>query len=651
MNWGPIGLEVYKRTYSRIKPDGERETWLDTVNRVVDGNCDLANNYLSVMQEERDELKDLITNFRIMPAGRHLWVSGVKNRQYLFNCHRAGWTDELVDHVLFMFLELMRGGGIGANYSQAPYYMPHTSDVYFLIDKDHKDAYKFEESYTDFDGVLNSEIMWNDYKQYTVADSQAGWAKALELVVASHFSEIDVPVILDFTDVRPEGEPIKGFGGTASGPYDLMLMLRDTHDLLNVKADEFLAPLDLMEIDHSIAKCVIAGNVRRSARMSIMHWQDKDIMKFINCKVDTSQHWTTNISVELDEVFWQSITTGTNNALEVLEAISQGMHRNGEPGIFNSHIAGIGERGDVRCTNPCGEIALEEWENCNLGHLNLALLEEDELFEAARLMTRFLLRATLSPDVNPMQQAVLNRNRRIGVGFYGFQEYLINRWQHAYNKYPTPEIAAEISDLQEYVIMEAESYAEDLNIEPPIKHTTIAPTGTISTLSGHTPGIHPVHTRWFIRRVRYSSTDPILDEYPEAMKEIDMVSNNTIIVNHICKDVIFSNVKHPELVISAEELSIVDQLVMQSFIQTYWADNAVSYTVQLNPEDTVEDILHAIKTFGSHIKGSTMFPPTSIAQAPIEALTEEEYIELSQKHNSEISQLQLECFNEACPAR
>jgi hypothetical protein len=61
-----------------------------------------------------------------------------------------------------------------------------------------------------------------------------------------------------------------------------------------------LSALDAMDIDHAIARCVVAGNVRRSARMSIKHWLDPDILDFIGCKADTGAHWSTNISVEVD---------------------------------------------------------------------------------------------------------------------------------------------------------------------------------------------------------------------------------------------------------------------------------------------------------------------------------------------------------------
>lgn len=649
-NWGPIGKEVYERTYSRRKPDGTHETWEETVERVVDGNTALANSIKPVSLEEKNQLKEMIKAFKIMPAGRHLWVSGVPGRQYLFNCHRAGWDEGSPEsHCLFLFHELMRGGGVGANYSNSYDYYPNESKIHFYITPTHKDANLLSEVYT------NEPKFWTH--RVEIEDSQEGWVKALQILIQSHFKNGGHVNLLDFSNIRPKGDLIVGFGGVASGPYDLITMLQEVHELLNKKSASggSLSPLDLMELDHSIAKCVISGNVRRSARMSIVHWQDPQIMDFIHCKEDPALHWTTNISVELDAKFWSSIHFKDDYALKILKEIAKGMRLNGEPGIFNSHLASEGENGDVRCTNPCGEIALEEWENCNLGHLNLGLLEDREMPLALKLMTRFLMRATLSPDVSERQKPVLERNRRIGVGFYGFQEYLADRWNLSYRQVSssniTNHVADELKSWKKVVNTETMRYTKALGINSPVKRTTIAPTGTISTLSGHTPGIHPVLAKYFIRRVRYADNNPILNKYPKEMLEKDLVSDNTTIVKFLCEDPILRNVKNPELIQSGDELTVKNQLAVQHLVQQNWADNAVSFTVQLRKWDTHDDIIEALLKYGPVLKGSTMFPPTSIAQAPIETLTEVEFRKQSLDLNAKVSQIEAECTNGSCPIK
>src|SRR5512134_2246823 len=116
--WGPQGELVYNRTYSRTKPDGSKETWMETVERVVDGNLALVPEKYH-LKGEREALIEAIHSFKILPGGRHLWASGVKGRQYLFNCHVSGWGKDITEHFQFTFLRLMEGGGVGANYSNS----------------------------------------------------------------------------------------------------------------------------------------------------------------------------------------------------------------------------------------------------------------------------------------------------------------------------------------------------------------------------------------------------------------------------------------------------------------------------------------------------------------------------------------------------
>src|SRR5207244_2568721 len=140
-----------------------------------------------------------------------------------------------------------------------------------------------------------------------------------------------------------------------------------------------------------------------------------------------TKHWTTNISVEVDDEFFEAVSNRDPHANAVLDQTIRGMLRNGEPGFYNSSLASKHERGDVRATNPCEEIPLEEWEACILGHVNLARGTAQERDEAFHLMARFLVRATFAPKSDPKQEEVVSRNRRIGVGFFGLQEWMAQR--------------------------------------------------------------------------------------------------------------------------------------------------------------------------------------------------------------------------------
>ena len=146
ISWGPLGKTVYDRTltYEGRWYEGDLA---ETVERVVDGNLALAG---LLAGDERDELIERMSDFRIIPAGRHLWASGSKSKLGLFNCWRAGWGPSLADHFVFTFDQLMLGGGVGANYSReylAPLEKVRTElDVRFNMAPGHPDRAAFVQS-------------------------------------------------------------------------------------------------------------------------------------------------------------------------------------------------------------------------------------------------------------------------------------------------------------------------------------------------------------------------------------------------------------------------------------------------------------------------------------------------------------------------
>lgn len=648
-DWGPIGETVFNRTYARTKEDGTKETFDEVVDRMVEGNCNLVE---GVDEDERSRLKELISQFKLLPAGRHWWVSGIPGRQFLFNCHRAGWTSHLADHVGFMFNELMKGGGVGSNYSQEYRERLHRirRNVYVtcFIPGDHPDA---EETM----GIERTGMPADKerYVHYIVPDTREGWVDAMRFLSdQSQLEGPDICIVYDLSEIRPRGSSIRGFGGVASGPGPLFEALAASSEVLRRAVGRHPSAIELMEIDHHIARCVIAGNVRRSARMSILHWSDPEIFEFINLK-RSGGHWTTNISVELDKDFWSLLRGDDKTANEILKAVSEGMVTNGEPGIFNSHMAAKGEERDVRCTNPCGEIALEEWENCNLGHVNLAAIKNDEeLDECLELMARWLVRATFSDGMVWFQKQVVQRNRRIGVGILGFQEWLWNRFKFKYDVHLTvAPLRDRLTAMYRHVYTTASLYSADLGIPTPIKFTTVAPTGTVAKLAGVTEGIHPIFSRYFIRRVRYASTDPEVSRLIEAGYDVesDVVNPNTVVVSFPSRDSAL-DVIPDKYALQANELSVMDMLRVQRVVQEYWADNAVSFTVNVREGTTAQVVRQALMTHGQYLKGTTIVPEGSFAQMPLERISEEAYESLAAIGPVEEGSSADECVN-GCPVR
>jgi ribonucleoside-triphosphate reductase (thioredoxin) len=707
--FGPTGQVVFDRTYSRTKEDGTKETWHDTVDRVVTGNLSLVygdkSTWSKEVWHEAGRLEHYMDNFAIIPAGRQLWASGVEGRQFLFNCHVSGWGEKFSDHFDFTFMRLMEGGGVGANYSMkyiGKYGAPKREiELHIVCDKSHPD---YDELLPYLSPDLKTGIIW-DYSdvspkiQYfsspihnelVVEDSREGWAKALTwLLDISMSDQYDYgydPVVLkiDVGGIRASGQPLRSFGGTASGPAPFAKMMLDTVQIMN-RANEngVISPIDAMEIDHAVSECVVSGGVRRSARMSIVAWDDPYIMDFLRCKIDTGLHWTTNISVEIDSNFINNLELEPDlkkcqdmRAWIVHQTVCEAMLKNGEPGYWNKDLANVGEVSEVMATNPCGEIPLESWEACNLGHVNLDYFIDPEialgydyhkLAEAHRLMARFLVRSTFGDISDPRQRVIQDKNRRIGVGHLGVQGFWAKQGIK-YSEVPYYDLGGILSSkgllrrLKQEVRMAAHDYAFELRIPEPVKVTTVAPTGSIAKLPGVTEGIHPVYSRWYERRIRFSKRSDkefgqVMDYMAQGFKVEDDVydkSGMTSVVVFPTEDILVAQVRamgiDPAVVESADEISLEDMLAFQAMYQEHYADNAVAFTVNVPDGSlTVARLSDTLKSYLPRLKGTTLMVDASREQAPYTRITEQEYAVAAAKLVEDSTDES--CASGACPVK
>lgn len=674
--------QVYYRTYSRTKPDGSQESWPETVRRVVDGNLKLVEpRYIE--EGEREALIEMIEGFKILPAGRHLKSSGV-NDFALNNCWAAGWDPARPEeHFTFTLLRLAEGGGVGSNYS-ARYLEDFPAvqvpvNVHIVCDPDHPDYLDMVEA-----GLISTEYAYTWAGAYGVEDSREGWAAALgDLIRTAHDPKTrHQQRVYDVSRVRPKGSPLKSFGGTASGPLPFAEMMSEVGSVLAYVFHEsggvdHLDGIDAMNIDHAIAKCIVSGGVRRSARMSIMRWDDPLIFDFIHIKAQGG-HWTTNISVEVDEEFFKTLSGpeevgkdgdpqyGPNaHARGVLRRIAEGMLHNGEPGLWNSALTAEGEVDGTFTTNPCGEATLTPWEPCNLGSVNLAAfagrdgsVDARGLVKAHRLITRYLIRATFAEVADPKSADAIARYRRIGVGHLGFADYLYKqgiRYTEADSVYPGRALRTWAQVVDEA----AAEYSNQLRIPTPIKKRVIAPTGTTSKLAGVSgEATHAPFAAYFIRRIRFSDVDPNevaqVEEYRRKGYRVEpcQYAANTSVVEIPTKDSLLDELEFPEYFQHAGDLTIRDMFNVQRLYQKYWADQAVSYTANVDPGSwSVDELSRLLAEFLPELKGTTVFPEMSMPQSPYERVSFEEYKARAEEVGIEVTDTGFdeECASGACP--
>ncbi|MFI6684946.1 ribonucleoside-triphosphate reductase, adenosylcobalamin-dependent [Streptomyces sp. NPDC050485] len=634
---------VYRRTYSRKKPNGEMETWPETVVRVVEGNLALVpERYIEV--GERERLIDLIQNFRFLPAGRHLKSSGV-NDFALNNCWAAGWIAEKPqEHFTFTLLRLAEGGGVGSNYSSRYFHGFPTIEnrviVHIVCDPQHPDYEDLAKA-----GLISDEYDYEWAGAFSVEDSREGWADALgDLIDTAHDPGArHENRVYDVSRVRGKGTPLRSFGGTASGPEPFARMMIEVGKILTEAAGWPMTGMDAMAIDHQIAMAIVAGGVRRSARMSIMHWDDSLIEEFLKCKSsDQTAMWTTNISVEIDSSFIKALNEKNPRAQSVMKRLAEGALGSGEPGFWNSSLTSVGEVDGTFTTNPCGEATLTPWEPCNLGSVNLGAFVEDEepdldaLAEAHRLGTRYLIRATFAKVADLKSYDAIQKYRRIGLGHLGFADYLVKQGikysRAAYNH----EVRFDLKHFAEVVDQAAVEYANELRIPVPVKKRVIAPTGTTSKLaSASGEGIHAPFAGYFLRRIRFSNIEPTeaaqIKEYEEKGYRTEpciYAANTTVVEIPTADPLLAEHPENAEFFEHAGELTLEQMLSVQKLYQDLWADQAVSYTASVIPEEyTLMDVYEVLESFLPALKGTTIFPELSRDQAPYQRITKERYLD------------------------
>lgn len=251
-----LGQFVYYRTYSRWLPGkGRRETWKETVRRATEYNVGLGVKHLQRIgypvdyewyRKEAELLFDNMFHLRQFLSGRTLWVGGseggVAEKYPLsnFNCsfiNIRSWAD-LDD--LFYLLLVGTGVGFKATKAFAAELAPVRTNT-TLINAPYEPVppyQRLERSTTKF--------LDNGYAKIYVGDSKEGWVESLRLyfdILTKPEYESVHTVKISYNSVRPKGDRLNTFGGTASGPEPLMEMFAGIDRVLKNEIDPSLAPL------------------------------------------------------------------------------------------------------------------------------------------------------------------------------------------------------------------------------------------------------------------------------------------------------------------------------------------------------------------------------------------------------------------------
>lgn len=336
--WGPVGYLTYKRTYARRLPDGKYEEFWQTLKRVVEGVYTIQYEHcqslklpwsFSKAQRSAQEMFTRMWQFKFLPPGRGLWMMGTDHvnkvgSACLNNCAFVSTADLKTSFSApFCFLMDMSMLGVG-------------------VGGDTKGA-----------GTLTIKKPFLDETTHVIPDTREGWVEAVRRVLDAYVREATLPAQFDFAQIRPAGTAINGFGGTASGSGPLEELLKTIPSLLQPLVGKKITSTVIVDLFNVIGRCVVSGNVRRSAEIMFGALTDKD---FLLLK-DPELH-----AAELEHHRWASNNSVVVTPGDDYTAAAERTARNGEPGYLwldnarkYSRMNGVIDNKDEAAegSNPC----------------------------------------------------------------------------------------------------------------------------------------------------------------------------------------------------------------------------------------------------------------------------------------------------------
>lgn len=336
----PLGEFVYYRTYSRfLNEEGRREYWWETVRRAIEYNCSLA----PTKKEEAQKLFENMYNLKQFVSGRTTWVGGTQvaktHPMSNFNCA----FEVIDDHNSFVELLylLMLGTGVGIRITKEDTaQIPRVRTNYTIIHGQYNGRQKSERSdFTSFEIIGDNAFI-------TIGDSKNGWTDGLKyylnLLFEPQYLKIST-ILFNYDNVRPNGERLKTFGGTASGHG----ALKDIFDKIDRVIKKYLPneraklkPIDCLDICNIIGEGVVVGGVRRTAQIALFDSDDEECVEAkSNLYKQVEGQWIVNKDIIHRTMSNNSIFYKTKPTREKLHWQIEKMRYSGEPAFINSEVA------------------------------------------------------------------------------------------------------------------------------------------------------------------------------------------------------------------------------------------------------------------------------------------------------------------------
>jgi len=596
--WGPLGYITFKRTYARPIGDRTEEFW-ETLYRVVNGTYSIQKEYCQNLnlpwdnkkaQQSAQEMYQLMWDMKFLPPGRGLWSMGTsvieaKGAAPLYNCSFISTDDIKISKAEpFCFLMDMSMLGVGVGF-------------------DTRGANKIK--------VQNPQ---RDDRTFVVPDTREGWISIVGTVINAYFGKGYLPATIDYSKIRPYGSPIKTFGGTASGPDPLMQLVdNDIHEILVPLQGKMLDSTAIVDLFNAISRCIVSGNVRRSASIALGDMNDHEFIALkdpnINQKRLEKWRWNSNngiiaqVGMDYTELAERNAINGEPSAFWLENAQNYGRMIDGPLSEPDKSIIGC---------NPCSEISMESYEFCNVPETfparHNSYAEYQRTLKFAYLYAKTV---TLIPTHNVRVNAVQLRNRKIGLSMSGVVQGL--------HKHGTRKLLNWADNGYKYLRKLDIIYSNWLCVPTSKKITSVKPSGTISLLPGATPGVHFPYGKYYWRTIRMDSESELVKKLRRAgYRIVEGEGHNTSIV--------YFPIKEKDFFKSRYDVTMWEQLELVAQMQQYWADNQISVTITFRPEEA-NHIKTALELYETRLKSVSFLPLEghNYKHAPYQPITKEEY--------------------------
>ena len=646
---------ITRRTYNRpLDEEGKVfETWEDTVNRVVNHQAWLWNRVGKVDQSELEELRSLMMERKVLTSGRTLWLGGTevakKREASQFNCSFTH-VETVYDVVDILWL-LLQGCGVGFRPivgSLTGFVKPLEVKVINSIRTEKGGNQENEETYN------QDTATWT----IKVGDSAEAWAKSIGKLMSHKYPA--TTLVLDFSEIRPAGERLKGYGWISSGDSAIAKAYSAIAEILNRRSGSLLTRIDILDVVNWLGTVLSS---RRSAEIALFNYGEEEWQEFAVAKknwwVDNPQRAQSNNSLlfktkplrsELQQIFDMMVEAGGS-----------------EPGFINAQTATKRAPWFKGC-NPCAEILLGNKSFCNLTEVDVGKFKGDSsgLRRAVHIAARANYRQTCVDLRDGILQESWHLNneflRLCGVGLTG----IVRR----------PDLGSyDYAELQRVATSGTYSMADEFGLPRPKNVTTVKPSGTLSKIMDTTEGLHKPLGKFIFNNVNFSKHDPLVPLCrASGYKVIDNpTDNSSVLITFPVKweDVPFEKItkeiEGKPVVLEVNLESAISQLERYKVLMVNWCQQNVSATISYSIDEVPAIVDWLLDNWDVYVGVSFLFraDPTKSAKdlgylyLPQEVVTQETYeeyvsrivpLEMDKANSMEEMDTQ-ECAGGACPIK